>query len=136
MKTINLNLSDEKSIFTTLKNDIGGELKNFSQETEFKVDREFGKGTIRGIELENGITFLEFDLVCNEDLSIVVENKVRSNVNFVYCTKGMLQHSFGNSDKTYKIEAFQTSILSNIESTSNTLYFKKDVNIQSTRGTR
>ena len=62
MKTINLNLFDKKSIFTTLQNDLGGKLTTYHKETEFEIDKQLGSGSIRGIELENGVTFLEFDL--------------------------------------------------------------------------
>ena len=132
MKTINLNLFDKQSIFTTLKNDLGGELTSLYRETEFKIDRKFGNGTIRGIELENGVTFLEFDLTCNDDLKIVVDNSAKTNVNFVYCCEGSISHAFESSNKEYAIEPYQTSIISNIKSSSNILHLKKDINVKST----
>ena len=132
MKTINLNLFDKKSIFTTLQNDLGGKLTTYHKETEFEIDRQLGSGSIRGIELENGVTFLEFDLTCKEDLKIVVTNSAKTNVNFMYCSKGELSHSFEKQTKKLTVEAFQTSIIANIESSANVLELKSGINIKNT----
>lgn len=132
MKTIHLNLFDKESIFNTLKNDLGGALKNLHKETELTIDSKIGVGTIRGIELENGVTFLEFDLTSNENLKIVVDNSTKSHVNFVYCSEGSISHSFQKIDKDFKIDAFQTSIIANINSSSNTLKLTKDEPVKTT----
>jgi AraC family transcriptional regulator, transcriptional activator for feuABC-ybbA operon len=132
MKTIHLNLSDKKSIFETLQTEFGGDISKRYREIEFTLNNKIGSGIIRGIELESGITFLEFDLACNEDVKITLQNKTEQFVTFAYCGDGSISHNFGNNKKNHKIEAYQTSIISNIKSNTNELTFKKDENVKCT----
>lgn len=132
MKTIQLQLSEKKNLFSKLKDSLGGVLKNINRETELNIDKDIAVGSIKGINLENGITFLEFDLTCNEDIKIVVDNSNKETVNFIYCSEGNMRHAFGNSNNTTLIEAFQTSIIANINSSTNTILFDKDSEIKTT----
>lgn len=132
MKTIHLNISDTQSLFKTLKEDVGGKLNFTEGETEFQLGNGKGDGYIRGNVLKNGITFLEFDLALNENTTIVIESKVKTHINFIYCTDGSIGHAFDRSSTPNLINRYQTSIITNIKSASNILTFKKGIKLRST----
>jgi len=127
MNTILSTISDISSFFNTLKNEIGGSLTSSQTEYTLELDKNVGNGSIRSIQLDGGISVLEFNLTMTQDLQIVVSSLLATHVNFMYCSKGKLAHSFDTSDAINMIETFQTSILTNIVSTRNTIHLEKDV---------
>lgn len=127
MITIESKINDIHSFFKILKEEIGGSLNSSSTEYTFNLDRNVGKGHIRSINLEDGISVLEFNLTVNEDIEIAVDSLLGTHVNFMYCSKGNLSHHFGNSETINKIETFQTSIMSNIVSSRNMISLEKDI---------
>jgi len=132
MTTISINLADENAVFSNLLDVLGGNLTHENGETQLSIEKRLGTGTIKGISLENNKTYLEFDLVPAEDLAIVVESRSKTSINFLYCSDGDVKHSFENQTKPQTIEAFQTSIISNINSTQNTIYFKGGEHVKTT----
>ncbi len=127
MITIESKINDINSFFTTLKNEIGGSLTTNPTEYTLQLDRTLGNGSIRSINLEEGISVLELNMCVNEDIKISVDALLGTHVNFAYCSKGKLSHTFKGSDAVNTIETFQTSILSNIVSSGNTILVEKDV---------
>lgn len=132
MKTIHINLTDENSVFTNLVNDLGGNLSHENGETQLTIDKKLGAGTIKGISLENNKTYLEFDLVPADDIEISIESNNKDSINFLYCSDGDLTHTFQDSKKSQTIEAYQTTIISNITSTRNTIKFTGGEHVKTT----
>ena len=93
----------------------------------FNLNRTLGSGSIRSISLEEGISVLELNLNVKEDIKLTIDTLLGTHANFIYCSKGKLSHSFGNNDRVNTIETFQTSILSNIVSPTNTILVEKNV---------
>lgn len=131
MKTIHSNVHDLNSFFKNVQIQLGGELKEKGKEYIFEIDSKMGNGIIRSIKLGEGISFFEFDMTLKEDFVLSLDTSVNTHVNFAYCSKGKLSHRFSNSDEKRTIETFQTGILSNVKSATNTLFFYKDIHIQS-----
>ena len=131
MKLIQSNPGELNSFFENLQNDLGGTLSSKGKENIFEIDGQVGQGTIRSIVFDDQISFLEFDLHLTEDVELTMNTKTGTYVNFTYCSKGKMSHSFGDSSKKQTIDNFQTGIVSNITSESNTLYLYKDMHIQS-----
>ena len=131
MITIETKINDINSFFSTLKNEIGGSLTTTKNEYTLSLDANIGNGSIRSINLDEGLSVLEFDMIVNEDLMITVDSLLKTHVNFIYCSKGKLSHSF-DTRNVNTIETFQTSIVSNIVSNSNTIILEKDVHTVAT----
>lgn len=127
MNTILSTINDISTFFTSLKNEIGGSLTSNQTEYTLELDKSVGNGSIRSIKLDEGISVLEFNLTVNQDLQIAVDSLLATHVNFMYCSKGKLSHTFGSSDTINEVETFQTSILTNIVSKRNTIHLEKDV---------
>ncbi len=132
MINIESKINDANSFFKTLKNELGGTLTSNATEFTLQLDQKLGGGSVRSIILEEGISVFEFNLNLTQDIQITVDSLLETNVNFIYCSKGKLSHSFGIHDTVNSIETFQTSILSNITSARNTILFEKDIQIVAT----
>lgn len=126
MITVNSKLDNINSFFNILKNSIGGTLTTNSRENTLYVDEKIGKGTIRSIILEDGITLLEFSLTVTENMKININTILEPYVNFIYCSKGKLSHIFSDNKEKNTIETFQTGIISNVASPKNTIFLSKN----------
>lgn len=132
MIAIKSKISDIKSFFNTLQQEIGGSLTSDSKEYTFRVDNSLAHGSIRYINLDEGISVLELNLDVSEDIQLSIDTLLSTHVNFIYCSEGKLSHSFDEGKTSNTIETFQTSILTNIVNPRNTILFEKDVSTVAT----
>ncbi|MGY0392847.1 helix-turn-helix transcriptional regulator [Bizionia sp. KMM 8389] len=132
MKTAHLEAKTMKATFQQLQKNFGGELTTEYKEHILKIDSELGKGSIKGVPLKGGISYLEFDMVFSHDLVLSINTSDKNPIYFAYCSKGQLGHSFGeHGDKRY-LDSFQTGILTSRKAEENLLYFKKDEQLKTT----
>jgi len=127
MITIASKVNDLYSFFEALKNEIGGTLAQTNSECKLDINNDIARGSIRSIALEDGLTVLEFDITASENIQLTIDTLVGSNVNFMYCSKGKLSHTFEESTTTTTVDAFQTSIIANIISGQNIILLEKDI---------
>ncbi|WP_431137094.1 helix-turn-helix domain-containing protein [Psychroserpens mesophilus] len=132
MKTIDLKVNTTVSLFSNLKNELGGTLTSKLNEYELIFNGDFGHGIVKGIKMPNNITFLEFDAEFNTDIHLKIEGSKNSIINFLYCNKGKLSHAFGEQTPKHTLETFQTGISANIVTESNTLCFYKGIQTNAT----
>lgn len=132
MKTITITSIGIKDIFTQLEKQLKGTYTTNLREHVIDVDNELCFGTVRGMKLKGGISFLEFDVTFSENVNIQIQSPLQSVVNFAYCAEGTIAHAFGNSSKKQLLESFQTGILSNINTANNNLYFAKNEQVTTT----
>ena len=132
MITINSKLNGLNLFFNKLQKQIGGTLNSSTGENILTINSKIGQGTIRSVSLEDGISLLEFNITANQDLQIDIDTNAGSHINFAYCSKGKVSHSFQKTGVTNTIETFQTSIISNIVSNKNTLTIFKGVETNTT----
>lgn len=127
MISITSKINDIQTLFKTLKTELGGSVTANATEYDLQLKQELGRGSVRAINLEEGVSVLELHLHVNEDIQFHIDSMVGTHVNFIYCSKGKLSHSFGTESNIHTIETFQTSILSNVVSGSNTICVEKDI---------
>lgn len=123
MKTININLANKENLFLELNKVLGGELTHKNGETQLLIDKKIGKGYVKGIFLEHNKIFLEFDITANDDVQIKINNSNGNTVNFIYCSEAALSYKFENEKEFRTIEAYQTTIIANVNSKENVLKF-------------
>lgn len=123
-----LNPDSLPEMFKQFKESIGGEIKEKKGLITLNVDNQIGKGTIKGINLKGGISYLDFDFTLYESLTINAETPKTSPIYFAYCTKGWLTHGFGNSAYAEKkLDCFQTGIIANSDGLANIIKFQENV---------
>lgn len=131
MKTIEIKAENTKALFKALTDQLNGTLNVKLKEYELVFDNHLGKGMVRGTQIPNNITFLQFDAEFNEDVKLILQSPKRSVINFLYCNQGKLSHSFGLKNPETVLETFQTGISSNISTNQNNLRFFKDSRVNS-----
>ncbi len=131
MKSIQLTSNPVSEMLQHLHAHIGGQITRDANEHILEINNEIGNGTIRGISFKDNITYLEFNMVFTEDICISVEPSGQSPIYFAFCSKGKLAHSFGSDGEKRTLENFQTGILTNKSFEGHTLYFEKDILLQS-----
>jgi len=110
MKTINIDESGLDNVFEKMSEEFGRTLDSNANENAIVFRNEIGKGKITGMELQNGTSYIEFDIVMTDNMKIVINSAKKSVLNFVYCAEGRIGHSFGDFNTINTVETFQTGI--------------------------
>ncbi|AZJ31245.1 transcriptional regulator, AraC family [Tenacibaculum mesophilum] len=129
MKTLHINSSSIVKTFGQLKEQLSASYKKCFKEHCLTFDNEIGYGEVRGVLLKNNISYLEFNVTFNEDIDLNINTNISKAVNIAYCSKGKIAHQFTKKNKKTTLEPFQIGFMSNITSSKNTIYFKKETNV-------
>ncbi|MCG9791172.1 helix-turn-helix domain-containing protein [Flavobacterium algicola] len=130
MKTLSINTSDITKIFEDIRLQLGGKLEVSSKEYKLQIDNEIATGYVSGISVENAISYMEFDIVFHENVSLLYRLFQSGCIHFGYCSKGKLtQNSEGNTTKNI-LGQFQTGIYSNSANKSTFLSFEKKEHVK------
>ncbi len=130
MKEAYLKTAKINQIFNEFQHYLGGALNVNAEEHILKLDNSIGCGSLRGIGLEGGITYLELDLSFFDDVIFRINGLMQGSIYFVYCAKGSLIHNFGATGEKRDLKRFQTGILAGTESEDHFLFFKKDMELK------
>lgn len=125
MKTIYLRTHSIERIFEQFQKQLGGKLTNSPDEYQLELNNSEVSGVINGLHLKNNLTFLEYDVVFSEDTRLISHSPATNPIYFLYCAKGSLRHSFGDTQKQHTIHQFQAGIFSCQPSKDAALYFNK-----------
>ncbi|WP_117882308.1 helix-turn-helix domain-containing protein [Aureibaculum luteum] len=126
MRTTHIKSTKIETIFNELHKNFGGNLETISNEYKLDLNGNFGKGTIKGISLKNGISYIEFDVTLTDEVVISMMATKNLPIYFTYCSEGSLSHSFGENKQSIALEKYQTGILTCKRAEENILTFKKE----------
>lgn len=130
MKKLYLNTGGFNSIFNDLKDSLDGELLVNNNEYTLNIKSKWARGTIKGLRFEKEMSYVNFDLVFDQDVTLSIESLQTAPVFFAYCEKGMVTHSFGANGTQRKIKGNQTAILNNTSVINSVLFFESHKPIQ------
>ena len=130
MKKLYLNTGGFNTIFNDLKESLEGELSINNNEYILNIKSKWARGTIKAIYFEREMSYLNFDLVFNHDVTLSIESIQTAPVFFAYCEKGTLTHSFGVNGTQRKIKKNQTAVLNNTSVINSVLLFESHKPIQ------
>ncbi|TDO83101.1 hypothetical protein EV143_102365 [Flavobacterium chryseum] len=124
MKKLYLNTGGFNTIFNNLKERFNGDLTINDNEYTLTVQTKWAKGTISGKRFEKEMSYMHFDMVFYNDVSLSIESFQTSPIFFAYCEDGMLTHSFGENGNRKNLKKQQSGILSNKSSINSVLHFE------------
>ncbi|WP_282054227.1 helix-turn-helix domain-containing protein [Maribacter luteus] len=130
MKITELKTNSIEETFKQLQSDFGGELKSLPKEYNLSLDNDLVQGEITGIEVNETISFLEYDITFNQDTTILNHTPNTNPIYFLYCAQGQMQHSFGLKGTKRDLNQFQTGIFACDPSRDTALFFKKEQRIR------
>ncbi|HDZ14456.1 hypothetical protein LCGC14_0949120 [marine sediment metagenome] len=129
MKTLRLTSNAIDKNINTTNVFLGGSVSSYDNERVLAFDNDFGTGTITGIHLEGGFSFLQYDVNFNEDFKITTDPSPSKPIYFIYCLQGTVEQNFGAFAKPKVLEEFQTAILGGNGNT-NDIIFPRNQNVK------
>lgn len=105
---------------------------NFSQSCEeyiIEIPPNFGKGTIKGINFNEGIGVLMYDCMFYEDFEIQFIIDEVHPLKFLFCEKGSFRHSFEESHSDHSVEELQNIIVASDRNKGHIIKFKGHVHV-------
>ncbi|WP_372752533.1 helix-turn-helix domain-containing protein [Mariniflexile sp.] len=130
MNTISITSNKLSTIFEQIQKQLGGELQIKSKECRLEINNEVAKGFVSGISVEPAISYIEYDIVLKEAVTLTYRHDNSNSVHFGYCSKGSLMQSFGKNGERNKLEQFQTGIFSNSAKNKTYLFFEKNEEVK------
>lgn len=126
MKTIHISTNNISQNFNDLQKELGGKLNKKQQEYTLVLNNDLVSGTITGIEFDNDITFLKYDVTFNEDVILKSSTSTTNPINFMYCSNGQLAFGFNEEGSKKSLNQFQTGVFSSDPNRDTVLFFRKD----------
>lgn len=128
MITIHVESVNNRQVLYTLNKEIMGTISDTYGEQVLAFDNKLGKGTIRSISFDSGISLLDYDVEFNDDVKIAFEISESSPIEFLFISKGSL--SYSPDDNFVHLDRFQNVILSNKLHATNSFVFQKNVEVK------
>ena len=107
MITIQLTTNSIETMLTHLGTKFEGTLTKDLNDHVLAIDNDRGYGTVRGISLKGGISYLEFDMQFNQDVALAIKTLDNSPIYFTYCSEGSISHTFASEGKKRTLESFK-----------------------------
>lgn len=119
-------------IITDLARQWKVKIKENGRELTIPIPNKIGEGFIRGTGFSSGIGVIEYKCVFFEDTEIIFNLKKTHPLKFIYSTKGKVEHSFEDDQKSRVINPFQNIIVSSSGFIGHVLRFKAEEMVQIT----
>jgi len=130
MKKLYLNTGEFNTIFNDLSDSFGGQLTTTNNDYNLAIKSKWAKGKITGTHFEKEVSYMHFDLMFHNDVSLSIESFQGAPIFFAYCEEGSLTHSFGANGEKKSLKKQQTGILNNTSAINTVLYFESFKRIQ------
>lgn len=111
MRKLKFRSSDSDDIFSKLHSCLNGDLKEFYGERFFTFNTNIGKGTVRTVAFNRGVSLLDFDITLTEDVHIEFDTSDVSPIDFIFVSKGFLKYTDNDDGEYLDFEKFQNVII-------------------------
>ncbi len=129
MKTIEINANSTEDVVRQMQHYLGGGITERYGEYELKFDNEIGKGSIKCLTFDWGLSVMEFDAFFFDDLLFVTDNEDFNPIHFSYCSQGQFSHRFGDEEDYHVVEQYHSSIIVGEKGLKQYCIFPKDMDI-------
>lgn len=130
MREIEIHDINGIAIIEQLNTHIQGKITEEWGEYVLEFDNELGKGMIRSIAFDWGITLLDYDVNFIEDTKIVFHIKDASPVEFIFVSEGQLGYSNDIDKQEVIFERYQNIIIAAKQNTKERYIFPKKVAVK------
>ena len=125
MKVINLNTTHLEATFNQFKANLGGRLDVSQKAYALELDNDIAKGEIKGVSVNENISFLEYNITFEQDTVITRNTPTTNPIYFLYCAEGQMSHGFGVEGKQRALNQFQTGIFASDPHKTSCFFFRK-----------
>lgn len=130
MRELIINSTKSENIFTQIQTCLQGKLKGDWGEKIITLNNSTGKGTLRTIDFNWGLSLIDCDIKLNEDVKIVFDTDELSPIEFIFITKGYFEYSENYTDAFNRLKQFQNTIISHKRNAKKTFLFPKSEHLK------
>lgn len=112
-----------------LHHHLGGVLTERWGEYSLVFDTNAGKGSIRGITFDWGVSLMEIEALFYEDILLLNLVKNSNPVHFSYCSHGFYKHRFANEPTFHTIEQYHSTIFVSKSNLPFYTFYPKDTRV-------
>ena len=112
MKEINIDAKSTEEAIVQMQAHFGGTLTERWGEHVLEFDNDIGKGCIKFITFDWGVSLVELNAIFFDDILFI--NKITEEFNpihFSYCSKGYFEHRFSNQEEFNVVEQYHAAIV-------------------------
>ncbi|WP_046755423.1 helix-turn-helix domain-containing protein [Kordia jejudonensis] len=130
MHKIHVKNTSTKDALIQLKENLGGELNEAWGEYTMTFDNKLGKGVIRGIDFDWGLSLIDFNVNFVEVTKITFENNERKLVEFIFISEGNLEFKEEEAATFLNFDRYQNIIISNKVPSKKVFIFPKATQVK------
>ncbi|WP_121666729.1 helix-turn-helix domain-containing protein [Mesonia aquimarina] len=124
MKNLYVKSLPLKDVIKDLAEELQGEVIKHCDEYIIEIPEAHGQGYVRGINFRKGIGVIEYDCVFKEDIHIHFSLSQIHPLKFIFCSKGVVKHSFEELNKPNLIETYQNALIGSSAHNGHVLEFE------------
>ena len=126
MTTINLYANRFETNKNHICNNLEAQLQHNTQLNHIVLNGKKGNGIIYCQELGDGIFFMCYDVVFNDDVYLNIDTSNNNPLYFIYTTQGRIELSFDQSKRKESLELYRTLILNSCKTDPIKFHFEKN----------
>ncbi len=111
MIEVKINAKSTEEGIRQMQNYFGGDITEKWGEYTLEFDNNIGKGCIKFITFDWGVSLVEFNAVFFEDILFINTVEDFNPIHFSYCSKGYFEHRFSNQSEYKTVEQYHASII-------------------------
>lgn len=116
-----------KDVIISLAKSFGVSYTQNCDEYSVEVPEHLGRGSIFGINFENGLGILVYEVMFNKDTKLEFTLDEVHPVKYIYSLQGPLEHSFADENIKHCIEEFNCAIVASKRNNGHIMEFQKNV---------
>lgn len=130
MQEIEINSIDGAEILEQLNTFLQGTITEQWGEYVLEFNGKLGKGMIRSIAFDWGVSLVDYDVNFTEDIKIIFNIAKAKPIEFIFVSEGSITYENSCENKLHHFERYQNIIISSKEGDKETYIFPKKVAIK------
>lgn len=130
MHKIHIKNTSTNDALLQLQENLGGNLKEAWGEYTLTFDNKLGKGVIRAIDFDWGLSLIDFNVTFVEVIQITFENNTKKLVEFIFISEGNLEFKEDEAATLLNFDRYQNIIISSKISSKKVYVFPKATQIK------
>ncbi|WP_299894196.1 helix-turn-helix domain-containing protein [uncultured Aquimarina sp.] len=130
MQRIEIRSIDGAEILQQLNEFLDGNIVEQWGEYILEFDNRFGKGSIRSIAFDWGITLVDYNVNFTEDTKIIFSVGNASPIEFIFISEGSLEYQNSSREGSYSFERYQNIIISSEKLSKETYIFPNNTSVK------
>lgn len=131
MPTITIDTDYDEDLLQKFKIRLGGNIeKKEWGEHILTFTNEHGKGVIKTIDFDSGVSLVDYDVTFSEDTILTFKRQSSNPLVFFYITSGNLEYCCDDDGEDLKLNQFQNIIINNKKYSNTSLKFEAGLHIK------